>query len=89
MRPMAPHASASVPIVEAVVTANIVAAPKNYMLLKIALCAARPRVRQAPGIPHALRGGSFGHDSGVMRRENAKVCLASLRANGSAQRAAR
>jgi hypothetical protein len=39
---------------------------------------ARLRVRRAPGFPCALlffRGQKFLHSSGVLRRENAKVCL--------------
>jgi hypothetical protein len=36
---------------------------------------ARLRVHWAPGIPHALRGGWFLHDSGGSRRGNVEFCL--------------
>jgi hypothetical protein len=36
---------------------------------------ARLRVRRAPGIPHALWGGWFSHDSGASRRETVESYL--------------
>jgi hypothetical protein len=36
---------------------------------------ARLRVRRAPGIPHALWGGWFMHNSGASRREIAESYL--------------
>jgi hypothetical protein len=47
----------------------------DYARVLVSLSHARLRVRRAPGIPHALWGGWFMHNSGASRREIVEFCL--------------